>query len=172
MDVPRLLRDARRAAGLTQAALAARVKTSQSAIARYETGTTAPSLATFERLLRACGRDFVRVEDDGVRTTSHARSLGTTRATLVRVRRGKLLRAARRHGVRHLRLFGSVARGHDNDTSDVDLLVELAPRRTLLDLIGFQQDAEEILGLAVDVATPAILKEGVRTRALRDARAI
>ncbi len=172
MDVPRLLREARRAAGLTQAALAAGVKTSQSAVARYEAGTTTPSLATLERLLGACGRGFVRVEDDGVRATSRARSLGTGRRTLVRLRRGKLLRAARRHGVRHLRLFGSVARGDDSDASDVDLLVELAPRRTLLDLIGFQKDAEEVLGVAVDVATPAMLKERVRARALRDARAI
>ena len=37
------------------------------------------------------------------------------------------------HGARNLRVFGSVARGESRDTSDVDLLVEWEPGRSLLD---------------------------------------
>lgn len=50
-----LIRAAREAAGLTQSALAARVGTTQSAIARLETGATEPSLARVDLIVTACG---------------------------------------------------------------------------------------------------------------------
>jgi transcriptional regulator with XRE-family HTH domain len=53
-----LIREGRRRAGLTQAELARRVKTTQSAIARLEGGRTEPSLERVEQLLRACGLDL------------------------------------------------------------------------------------------------------------------
>jgi transcriptional regulator with XRE-family HTH domain len=49
-----MLRDARRSAALTQADLARRALTAQSAVAAYETGARTPNLETFRRLLRAC----------------------------------------------------------------------------------------------------------------------
>ncbi|MDQ4041801.1 MAG: helix-turn-helix domain-containing protein [Actinomycetota bacterium] len=55
MDAAATLRDARRRAGLTQAALAARAGTSQATISAYERGSKEPSLSTFERLLAAVG---------------------------------------------------------------------------------------------------------------------
>ena len=58
MDVPGELRRARLSAGLTQRALAVRAATSQAAVAAYETGRKRPSIATFERLLAACGADL------------------------------------------------------------------------------------------------------------------
>jgi len=84
--------------------------------------------------------------------------------------RAELTDAARARGISMIRVFGSVTRGDDAGPSDVDLLVELAPGRTLIDLIGFKHDAERILGQPVDVATPSLLKQRVRRRALRDAR--
>jgi predicted nucleotidyltransferase len=60
-------------------------------------------------------------------------------------------------------VFGSLARGEDVSASDVDLLVELEPSRTLLDLAAFRREAEEILGTPVDVATADMLKERIRT---------
>ena len=84
--------------------------------------------------------------------------------------RGQLLEAAQRHGVRNIRVFGSVARGDETADSDIDLLVELEPKRTLLDLIGFQQDAQDILGIRVDATTRRFMKGRVRARAVRDAR--
>ena len=47
--------DARRLSVLTQAELAKRAGTSQSAVARYENGTSSPSTATLQRLTRAAG---------------------------------------------------------------------------------------------------------------------
>ena len=54
----RLLSSARRAAGLTQRALARRARTSQSVIARIESGATSPSWKTLEHLLRRAGFDL------------------------------------------------------------------------------------------------------------------
>lgn len=54
-----LIREARRRAGLTQRELAARAGTTQSAIARWEAGRSAPSFDNVRRLLRLCGFDLL-----------------------------------------------------------------------------------------------------------------
>lgn len=56
-----LLREARRRAGLSQRALAARAGTVQSVIARIESGLTDPSSTTLKRLLAGAGFEL-RVE--------------------------------------------------------------------------------------------------------------
>lgn len=53
-----LIREARRRAGLSQAALAARAGTTQSGIARWESGRTSPSLDDVTRLVRLCGLEL------------------------------------------------------------------------------------------------------------------
>jgi transcriptional regulator with XRE-family HTH domain len=50
-----LVREARSRAGLTQRELAARAGTSQSVVARIETGQTRPGSGTLRRLLEAAG---------------------------------------------------------------------------------------------------------------------
>jgi len=50
-----LIREARRRAGLTQAQLAELAGTTQSAIARLESGRTSPSFDTVRRMMRLCG---------------------------------------------------------------------------------------------------------------------
>ncbi len=161
-----LIRDARTRAGLSQAELAKRARTSQPAIARYEAAAATPSLATLERILRACN-SYVLVG-------SPKRPSGTRRGrlSLLKRSRDRLLSAASRHGVHDVKVFGSVARGEDDPKSDIDLLVDLDPDQSLLDLIGFKQEAEDILGVRVDAVAPRFLRSPVRGRALREARAI
>ena len=55
MQGPLLLREARQRAGLSQEALAGRLGTTQSAVARWEIGGVSPRLDTLERILEACG---------------------------------------------------------------------------------------------------------------------
>jgi transcriptional regulator with XRE-family HTH domain len=55
MDAATLLRRARRAAGLSTRVLARRAGTSHATVLAYEHGRTAPSVATFDRILRAAG---------------------------------------------------------------------------------------------------------------------
>ena len=53
-----LIRQARKRAGLTQAELAANAGTTQSAIARWESGGSCPSLETLQRVVEACGLEL------------------------------------------------------------------------------------------------------------------
>jgi len=68
-----------------------------------------------------------------------------------------------------VRAFGSLARGEAQAESDVDLLVNLKPGHTLLDLAAFRREAAEILDLPVDVATIDMLKERIRDEVLNEA---
>src|SRR3954462_8820748 len=54
-----LVREGRKRAGINQAQPATRAETTQSAIARLESGRTSPSLEQVERLLRLCGFQLV-----------------------------------------------------------------------------------------------------------------
>ncbi|HDD23984.1 MAG TPA: nucleotidyltransferase, partial [Chloroflexi bacterium] len=56
--------------------------------------------------------------------------------------------------------------------SDIDLLVELEPGRSLLDLGGLQYELERALGHRVDVVTERGLKEHVRLRVLKEATSL
>ena len=58
----------------------------------------------------------------------------------VKTRREEILRIAGRHGARNVRVFGSVARGDAGPDSDVDLLVNMEPGRSLLDRAGLTVD--------------------------------
>jgi uncharacterized protein len=166
-DVAQMIRSARSGARLSQAELADRAGTSQSALARYETGVVLPTLPTLERLLGACGRRLqlraVRGTASSAPSTSVRGRLGPG-ARVLRQQRRRLLDAAREHGARRVRVFGSAARGEEASGSDVDLLVDLEPTRTLLDLAAFRRDAQGILGIPVDVATSDMLKDRIRVQ--------
>lgn len=55
LDVAALVRQARRLAGLSQAALAERLGTKQSVVSRWERGVDEPRVSTLARILRECG---------------------------------------------------------------------------------------------------------------------
>ena len=82
-----LLRDAREGAGLSQRELARRARTSQAMVARIERGQQSPSLATLERLVRACGREL-RVEAPGDVGTPADRRAASSDARLLVWRTG------------------------------------------------------------------------------------
>jgi len=81
---------------------------------------------------------------------------------LIETHRTELLALARRRGVTGVRVFGSMSRGDVSDNSDVDLLVTLAPGTSALVLGGLLLDAQELLGLRVDVVTEASLHPALR----------
>ena len=84
-------------------------------------------------------------------------------------RRAEVLGVTSRHGIRNVRVFGSLARGEDRPSSDIDLLVDLDRGRSLLDLIAAKQDLEDLLGRSVDVITARSLSSYVRESVLNDA---
>jgi predicted nucleotidyltransferase len=87
----------------------------------------------------------------------------------LRVRREEILRCAARHGASNVRVFGSVVRGESATTSDVDLLVEMEPGRSLIDLVGLWQDLEDLLGTHVDVLSDRGVSPHLRERIFAEA---
>jgi transcriptional regulator with XRE-family HTH domain len=98
-----LIREARRRAGLTQAELAERVGTTQSAVARWERGRVAPSLDTTLRVLRSIGYDldYMLVEHDDSDMAQAKRMLALTTNRRV---------VANNHTVEVMRAFQGAAR--------------------------------------------------------------
>lgn len=79
---------------------------------------------------------------------------------------------AQRFRLGNPRVFGSVLHGTDTDVSDLDILVDAAPGATLLDVSGLQVELEDLLGVQVDVLTPADLPVRFRADVLAEARPI
>ena len=80
-----------------------------------------------------------------------------------------VLKIAARHGARNLRVFGSVARGEADSESDLDLLVEMEPGRSLFDMGGLLMELQDVLGCKVDVVSENGLSPRIRTRVLGEA---
>ncbi|HXD53128.1 MAG TPA: nucleotidyltransferase family protein [Solirubrobacteraceae bacterium] len=98
-------------------------------------------------------------------------SVQTTAIDLDRLRRcrDEILRCAARHGARNVRVFGSLARGETRNASDVDLLVEMEPGRSLLDLVALWQDLEDLLGFQVDLLSDGGVSPHLRERIYAEA---
>jgi uncharacterized protein len=89
--------------------------------------------------------------------------------TLLQTRRAEILAIAAHYGATNVRVFGSVARGDAHPGSDVDLLVDMEPGRSLFDLGGLLIDLQRLLGLDVDVVTEKGLRPRIRAEVLREA---
>lgn len=131
---------------MTQRALADAVGARQPHIAGIESGRRPVSRELLDRLLTAA---------------DYRPSLALA------VHREELIALGRRHGLHHLRVFGSVARGTDHRSSDVDLLVDVAPATDPFGVALFVAAAIDLLGFPVDVVVddqetpPHILRTAV-----------
>lgn len=93
---------------------------------------------------------------------------------LIRAHRAELDDAMRKYGASNPRIFGSVARGDATDDSDIDILVDMNPDdgNILFRTGGLSDEFRRILGRAVDVFPPALLRRPVSEAALVDAVAL
>lgn len=89
---------------------------------------------------------------------------------LIRSKREEILSIAAHYGARNVRLFGSAARGDARPGSDIDILVEWEPGRSLLDHVALMQDLADLLGVKVDVVTRDALHRYIRDEILAEAR--
>jgi uncharacterized protein len=87
----------------------------------------------------------------------------------VRERRNEILSIAEKYGMKDIEIFGSVIRGEAKEKSDIDFLVNLDSGRSLLDLAGFAEEVEELLGYKIDVALKNSLKERIKDNILKEA---
>jgi uncharacterized protein len=86
-------------------------------------------------------------------------------------KRLELIAAARRHGAFNIRLFGSVVRGEETPSSDVDFLVDLAEDCGFDDYLALAEELEALIGRKVDLVTSRgvspFLKPLIEREALR-----
>ena len=87
----------------------------------------------------------------------------------IQEKRDTVLALAARHGALNVRLFGSVSRDEAGPQSDVDILVDLEPGRSLVDLGGLLMDLEDLLGRKVNVVTEKGLHWYIRDKVLKEA---
>jgi len=87
----------------------------------------------------------------------------------IRSRKADLDAIAHKYGASNVRVFGSVARGEDSATSDVDILVDMDADCSLLDLVGFQQAVSAALGRRAAVSTERAISPYLRERVVREA---
>ncbi|MFB6158134.1 MAG: nucleotidyltransferase family protein [Candidatus Nanohalobium sp.] len=75
----------------------------------------------------------------------------------------------RRHDVSRAELFGSYARGEQDEESDVDLVVEFEGEKTLVDISRLRKELENSLGKDVDVLTYNSVHPNIRKRVEEEA---
>jgi uncharacterized protein len=162
-----LLREARTRANLSQTDVARRAHVAQSVVSSYESGRREPAFGTLERLIAATGHRLeIRLEPapdarPGLPDTPLGRRL--------RQRRRQVLAAAEKHGASNVKVFGSVARGEDTPESDIDILVNLSPRSSLVTLGRLERELSDVLGMPVDVVPAEGLRPAVRAEAEEEA---
>ena len=166
MNTGQLIKEARTDAGLSQVELALRARTSQPAIAKYESGLASPSLRTLDRILRAAG---VRLELSTTPMRSNTRFDGELFSAL-QIHRMEIQRIVKSHGGENVRVFGSVARGEESASSDIDLLIDLdVADKGSFALMSIEEELAKLLQRKVDVAPTHWLKPHIRRKALAEA---
>jgi predicted nucleotidyltransferase/DNA-binding XRE family transcriptional regulator len=170
---PEMCRAGRALLRISQAKLAQRAGVSRLTVAHFEGEASRPiqvSLAAIRSALESSG---VALLPGGAVLLEPATSAVPVRSQKVSEVLEIFLAAAprlRELGVRHLSLFGSVARGTQRSDSDVDLILDLDEQRRidLLDYAGIIAEIQKLVPQRVDVALRKSLKSHVARDALRE----
>ena len=80
----------------------------------------------------------------------------------------KILPILKKYGVNRAGIFGSVVRGEDSEESDVDILVEIKNRMSLLDFVGLKLELEEVIGRKVDLGEYDAIKPIIKEQILKE----
>lgn len=84
----------------------------------------------------------------------------------------KILPILKKYGVTKAGIFGSVVRGEETKESDIDILVEINTRMSLLDFVGLKLELEDALGIPVDLGEYSAIKPIVKEQILSEEVAI
>jgi len=88
---------------------------------------------------------------------------------IIRAKRPAILEIAHRYGARDIRIFGSVARGDQTETSDLDLIVRFDTGRTLFDQGGLLMELQDLLGVKVDIISERGMRPRFREQVMKEA---
>lgn len=145
------LRTQRLAAGLSQSQLARAAAVPQPNLSAYENGRRVPSPEVLARLQQALYVPLIQRVD---------------------LHRKEIRRLVAAHNAVRPRIFGSVAKGQETATSDIDFLVEFTDDATLLDEVGLRLELADLLQARVDVVGLDSLRGPIRDRVLGEAVAV
>ena len=84
----------------------------------------------------------------------------------------KILPILKKYGVTRAGIFGSVVRGEARKDSDIDILVKIESRMSLLDFAGLKLELEEALGRKVDLGEYSVIKPIIKEQILKEEVAI
>ena len=84
----------------------------------------------------------------------------------------KLIHILKKHGAKKIEIFGSYARGEQKETSDLDVIVEFEKRKSLLELVGIEQELEDHLGIKVDLLTEASISPYLIERIKKESKVV
>ncbi len=87
----------------------------------------------------------------------------------LREHRSEVIKIAKSHGARDLKVFGSVVTGKEHEGSDIDLLVTFDKGVTLMGIVRLEFALGELLGVDVDVVGEKSLRPFLRDRVLGEA---
>lgn len=104
--------------------------------------------------------------------TAKGYSKGTNMDQLVEKNRQQILSIAREKGIRNVRVFGSMARNDANESSDLDLLVELEEGKSGFALGGFLDAVSKLVKRKVDVVTEKSLHPAIHDKIMREAKTL
>ena len=80
----------------------------------------------------------------------------------------KILSILKKRDIARAGIFGSVVRGEASENSDIDIVIEFAGRKSLLDLVSLKLILEETLGRNVDVITYNSLNPLLKDKILKE----
>lgn len=84
-----------------------------------------------------------------------------------------LLKAAKKdiflkYRIQKIGIFGSVARDNAGEESDIDVYAEFEPEADILDYSALSLGLEELFNRPVDIATPAAIRDEMRSSIMKD----
>jgi len=84
----------------------------------------------------------------------------------------KMIEILKKHGVKSVKIFGSYVRGEAKPDSDLDVIVEFSERKSLLEIVGIEQELEDILGIKVDLLTEAAISPYLREKIEKESKVV
>ncbi len=84
----------------------------------------------------------------------------------------KVVSILERYGAKKIAIFGSYARDEAKPESDIDILVDFSERKSLLDLVGIEQELSDALGVKVDLLTEKSISPYLIDRIKREMKVI
>jgi predicted nucleotidyltransferase len=95
-------------------------------------------------------KEKLKIErENGIFAKTKTREMGYS-PEYIRLLREYKQQHASQYGITRLGIFGSVARGEQTESSDIDIIMESSPI-SLLTVIGIKYELEDLLGVPVDL---------------------